>query len=58
MLTPEEIQARLADRNLAAVARATGLHADTVRKYARGEAVDPPFTVVKVLSDYLTGVGR
>jgi hypothetical protein len=54
MLTPEEIQRRLADRNLRTVAKAVDLHYNTVRAYARGEIKEPTYEAVRILSEYLT----
>jgi hypothetical protein len=54
MLTLEEIQKRLLDRRLNAVADATGLHYNTVRGIASGENINPTYAVLKAISDYLT----
>lgn len=55
MLTLAEIQEKLSDRNLNAVARSTGLAYDTVWRVTKGRAVKPSYEVVKKLSDYLEG---
>jgi transcriptional regulator with XRE-family HTH domain len=54
VLTPEEITARLADRNLSKVAEGSGLAYNTVRKYAAGGVANPSYEAVRALSDYLT----
>lgn len=55
MLTLKEIQEKLADRNLNAVARSTGLAYDTVWRVAKGRAIKPSYDVIKKISDYLEG---
>lgn len=54
LLTLEEIRRRLADRNLQAVARATGLAPDTVYRLANGVGT-PSYATVETLSRYLEG---
>lgn len=54
MMTLEEIQKGLADRRLPVVAQATGLHYNTVRKYALGEIVQPSHNAITRLSEYLS----
>lgn len=53
MLTLQQIRNALADRNLKAVADATGLHYNTVRLIARGQIADPGYESVRRLVDYL-----
>lgn len=55
MLTLAEVQAALQDRRLPAVAAATGLAYDTVRRVANGDTTAVSYDTVKRLSDYLTG---
>lgn len=55
MLDLDTIKQLLSDRNLAEVARRTGLSEFTVGRYARGEVKEPPVSTVRTLSDYLTG---
>lgn len=54
MLSPEEIKIKLQDRNLKVVAEKTGLHQNTVYKFAKGGDSSSKFITVKKLSDYLT----
>lgn len=55
MLTPDEICTRLADRRIDLVAKATGLHYNTVRVIRDGTAKNPTYRVLRALSDYLEG---
>jgi DNA-binding Xre family transcriptional regulator len=55
MLTLEQVQAALHDRNLTKVADATGLHYDTVRRVYRGDHKQISYETIKKLSDYLRG---
>ena len=55
MLTIEQIKEHLRDRNLSAVARATGLTRQTVAAIYNGTASKPSYETVKLLSDYLEG---
>lgn len=55
MLTLEQIQEALKERKLKIVAEKTGLAYDTVRRVAYGHFKEPSYSVVKRLSDYLTG---
>ena len=57
MLTVEEIQTRLRDRNLREVSRRTGLSYDTVWRVARGYYTRVSYDVVHRLSTYLTTTG-
>jgi len=53
MLTLQEISDRLADRRIPVVAKATGLHYNTIAKVRNGGG-NPSYSVLKALSDYLT----
>ena len=53
MLTLEEIKAKLADRRLDAVAKATGLHVNSVARIRDGKNLNPKHSTVAVLSAYL-----
>lgn len=53
MLTIEQVIARLEPMNLRKVAEATGLHYNTVRKVAAGEAKEADYNTVLKLSNYL-----
>lgn len=55
MLTLTEVQTALQDRRLPAVAAATGLAYDTVRRVANGDVAAVSYDTVKRLSDYLEG---
>lgn len=55
MLTIEQIQQQLKDRNLSAVARATNITRQTISAICNGTAAKPSYETVKVLSDYLEG---
>ena len=57
MLNPEQIKDKLQDRKLSAVAENTGLHYNTLRKLRDGEAKEPSYETIKVLSDYFVGEG-
>ena len=48
-----EIRAALQDRRLRRVAEATGLHYNTVRDVRDNPNANPPWRVLKALSDYL-----
>ena len=54
MLSLTEIRALLRDRNLAEVARRSGVHRNTLQRIMRGDA-NPSFNTVYALSSYLTG---
>lgn len=54
MFTLAEIQARMADRKVRAVADATGLHHQVIYDALKPGA-NPTYKTVKALSDYLTG---
>lgn len=53
MLDIEQIKNKLSDRNLNAVARATGLAYDTVWRVAKGRYTKPSYDTLKRISDYL-----
>ena len=53
MLTLEEIKAKLADRRLDAVAKATGLHVNSVARIRDGKNTDPKPSTLAALSAYL-----
>jgi len=55
MLSVTEIRNALQDRRLGIVAKATGLHYNTLRDIRDGTATDPRSSTVTVLSDYLEG---
>lgn len=55
MLTLEQLQHLLSQRNLREVSRDTGLHYNIVWRVANSRA-KPSYDTVKALSDYLTGV--
>jgi transcriptional regulator with XRE-family HTH domain len=55
MLTIEQIQKQLKDRNLSAVARVTGMSMQTISAISNGTATKPSYETVKLLSDYLEG---
>ena len=53
LMTPEAVREALQDRNLAAVARATDISYDTVKRYAREEIQRPDVKILQALTDYL-----
>lgn len=53
MLTPDDIQKRLQDRNLHSIAQKTGLSYDTVWKIANGKSLRPSYDAIRKISDYL-----
>lgn len=53
MKTLEQIRAALADRNLLAVANATGTAYNTLRDIANNPQANPTYKTLKKLSDYL-----
>ena len=55
MLTIEQIQKQLKDRNLSAVARVTGMSRQTISAISNGTSTKPSYETVKLLSDYLEG---
>lgn len=56
MLTVEEIAVALKDRRIPLLAKATGLHPNTIYAIRDGRVTRPAHKTVKALSDYLTGV--
>lgn len=54
MLTLEQIKDRLADRNLMAVSKASGVHSNALYRLMSG-GTKPSYETVKKLSDYLEG---
>jgi hypothetical protein len=56
MYTPEQIKSALRHRNLAAVAKASGVHYNTVRRAALGIA-RPSYDTAYKLSSYIDSVG-
>ena len=58
MLEIEEIRKRLGDRNLAKVARKTGLNYQTVFYFCRNKTSEPAYSTIKALSDYLEAPTR
>ena len=55
MLTLEQIRTALQDRMASKVARATGLHYNTIRDIRSNPRANPSYTSLKALSDYLEG---
>ena len=55
MLTIEEIRARLKDRKIRHIARAAGLHENTIRDVRDNPSANPTQRTLKALSDYLEG---
>ena len=53
MLTLEQIRAALQDRMPSKVAKATGLHYNTIRDVRSNAGANPAYTTLKALSDYL-----
>ena len=53
MHTLEQIRTALADRRPGMVAKATGLHINTVRDVRDNPGANPSYRVIKALSDYL-----
>lgn len=56
MLTLDQIKSALADRRIDVVANATGIHRATISRIRNDSDANPTYTVLKVLSDYLSGV--
>jgi hypothetical protein len=54
ILTLEQITASLQDRRAAVVAKATGIHYNTVRKLRDGAQINPTYSTLVALSNYLT----
>jgi transcriptional regulator with XRE-family HTH domain len=55
MLTIEDIQEKLRDRNLAEVARAAGVTRSYISAIASGKRVNPSYEMLKKLSEVLQG---
>lgn len=55
MMTLEEIRRLLADRRPSKVAKATGLHYNTVREVRDNPNANPTLRVLLALSNYLEG---
>ena len=53
MLTIEQIQIRLKDRNLTEVGRAIGVTGAYLSAIRKGVKINPSYDVIKKLSDYL-----
>lgn len=53
MLAINEIQKRLKDRNLSAVARETGFSRAAIHKLSSGKSKMPTHDLIKKVSDYL-----
>lgn len=53
MRTLKEIRAELADRRLKIVAKATGLHPETIYRIMRDENYVPNLSTMKLLDNYL-----
>jgi len=58
MMTIDEIKEALADRQVEAVASATGLHRNTVSSMKLGHNRNPTYEVMRKLSEYLSGADR
>ena len=54
ILKIEEIVTALRDRMPGKVAEETGLNKETIRKIRDGEILDPRYSTIKVLSQYLS----
>jgi transcriptional regulator with XRE-family HTH domain len=52
-MTLEEIRRALQDRRLSMVARATGVHHNTLANIRDGKASNPTYRVMHALSEYL-----
>ena len=53
MMTLNDIRLALQDRRIGLVAKATGLHVNTVRELRDSENANPSYRVLAALSDYL-----
>ena len=53
MLTLETIREKLQDRVPSKVAKATGLHVNTVANIRDGKSENPEYATLRALSDYL-----
>jgi len=52
-MTLEEVKEMLADRNMMAVSRKTGVHHETLRRIQNGTAKNPSFDVMVAIISYL-----
>ena len=55
MMTIEQIRDALKDRNARIVSRSTGLSYPTVLAIKNGRSIDPRYSTIKTLSEYLEG---
>lgn len=55
MLTPDQIKEKLKDRVPGIVAKATGLHLNTIYKLKNGESIDPSYETMVKISAYFEG---
>jgi N-acetylmuramic acid 6-phosphate (MurNAc-6-P) etherase len=55
MLTLEQIRAKLQDRRLNLISKATGIHANTLREVRDNSQANPTYKVIKLLNDYFSG---
>ena len=53
MMTLEHIRSALQDRRIGKVAKATGLHYNTIRDIRDNPEANPTWRVMKALNDYL-----
>lgn len=53
MLTVEQVREALKDRNITAVAKATGLHRNTLYAIASGDNKNPSYETMRVIVRYL-----
>jgi transcriptional regulator with XRE-family HTH domain len=51
----EQIRLKLQDRRTSSVAKATGIHPNTIRFIRNGKSQNPSFKVVAKLVEYLSG---
>lgn len=54
-MTLEQIRSALADRKVSVVAKAVGIHPNTLRTIIKDPEANPTHRVMKALSDYLSG---
>ena len=55
MLTPDQVKEKLKDRVPGIVAKATGLHLNTIYKLKNGESIDPSYETMAKISEYFEG---
>lgn len=53
-MTLEQIREALRDRTITVVARATGLHENTIYRIASGQNTNPSLRTLTILSEYLS----